>query len=282
VVELHRRRGGQVAAAGEAGDIRHVGLGTGGDEVVRGLDAAPVDLKRWPFDEPGAAADDLEAILSREVHILLLAHRLDDLALAGDERREVDRLSLRGDAWKSPLACPPAGLGRGKQRLRRDTADVHAGPANGVAFDHHDAQVSASSGDGGRERATAGTDDGQVVVVGIGVGAVAGARLDDALAPVPGPVQRSRDLRRRRAIGIERRASGAPVNVDIASPRRFERARHVLRTRRARHTGDPQLRPHRQHTPPSMRRQAATCSALSESSARTSVSSCVTRSSATR
>ena len=145
-VELHRGRGGQVAATGQAGDVGDVRLGAGGDEVMRGLDAPSVDVQCRPFDEACVAADELEAVLGRKVHVLLLPHRLDDLALAGDQRREVDgarvvvipgnRCCRRASGPRPRRAAPWTGCSRCSRTSRRR-----------VAFDHHDAQVPAARGD---------------------------------------------------------------------------------------------------------------------------------------
>ena len=140
-----------------------MGLGAGGDEVVSGVDPLPVDIERGPVDEGGAALDELEAVLGGEVDVLLLSHRLDDLALAGDQRGEVDRARVGGDPREPALPRPMARLGRGQQRLGRDAANVHARAADGAALDHRQAQVQAPRGDGGRERSAAGPDDDQVV-----------------------------------------------------------------------------------------------------------------------
>ena len=66
-------------------------LGAGRDEIVRRLDALAVNVQGGPIDEASAAIDELDVVLVREVEVLLLAYPFDDLALACDQHREVDR-----------------------------------------------------------------------------------------------------------------------------------------------------------------------------------------------
>ena len=201
-------------------------LGARRDEVVRGVDAPPVDLESGPVHESRVTVDELDVVLAREVDVLVAAHSLDDLSLAGDQGREVDRGRLGTDAREAPHARAVARLGRGEQRLGGNAADVHACAADRRALDHRHTELSAARGDRGRERAAARPDDRQVVVELIAGGSVAhnGQVAATAVAAVVGHQQ-----------GLE-----------------------------------------------SMRRHAATCSALSSSSARPSASSSATRGSAIR
>jgi hypothetical protein len=209
IVELHRRRRCQVAALGQPGNVRDVRLGTGGDEIVLSLDPPTIDVQGGAVEEARAAVEELDGVLVGEVDVLLLAHPLDDLALATDQRREVDRPGLSRDPGEAIHARPVARLGRRQQRLGRDAADVDARPADRAALDHRHTELAPSRRDRPGERTAARPDDRQVV----------------AVAVVVGP-------------------------------------------------------PHQQGL--SMRRHAATCSALSSSNARPSASSCATRSSAIR
>jgi hypothetical protein len=90
------------------------------------------------------------------------AHSVDDLPLAGDQRGEIDRPRLRGDAGEATLSGAMASLGRREQRLGRDATDVDASPADRPALDHDDAQFLAPRGDGGRERTATRADDREV------------------------------------------------------------------------------------------------------------------------
>lgn len=224
VIELHRRRRRQVAAVAQSRDGGDVRLGTRSDEILRGVDSPPVDLEAGPVDEARVALDELDGVLAREIDVLVLAHPLDDLPLAGDQIRELDRARLGSDAREAVQLRAVACLGRRKQRLGGNATDVHARPADRPALDHRHAQLPAARGDRRRKRAAPRPDDRQVVVE----------------VPTPGP----------RA--VDGRIAGGDAVVG-----------------------------HQQGLE-SVRRQAATCSALSSSSARPSASSSATRGSAIR
>jgi hypothetical protein len=66
------------------------------------------------------------------------AHRLDDLALTGDQGGEVDGACLGRDAGNAADAGAMARLGRGQQRLGGNAADVHARAADRAAVDDRD------------------------------------------------------------------------------------------------------------------------------------------------
>src|SRR2546427_1910680 len=77
--------------------------------------------------------------------------------LLGPHRRPVGLSIGRGDSPKSVMDPPVLCLGCADERLRRHTADVHAGPTERAAFDHGDvdAEVRGFNGSGEPRGATA-------------------------------------------------------------------------------------------------------------------------------
>ncbi len=74
IVECHRGRRRQVAAAGQSGHVvGYVRFGAGGDEVVRGVDPATIDVQREAVDEARMAAKDVDAVVGCDVTVLALA-----------------------------------------------------------------------------------------------------------------------------------------------------------------------------------------------------------------
>ena len=140
-------------------------LGARGDEIVRGLDAPAVDVQGGPVDEARVAVEELDAVLVREVDVLVAGacastiSRLPAISAA----KSTGPASVR-DAGEAGSRGAMARLGRRQQRLGRDAADVHARPADRAALDHRHAQLAAARCDRRRERAAARADDRQVVV----------------------------------------------------------------------------------------------------------------------
>ena len=48
-------------------------FGAGGDEVVRGVDPATIDVQRETVDETRVAVKDVDAVVGRDVEVLTLA-----------------------------------------------------------------------------------------------------------------------------------------------------------------------------------------------------------------
>src|SRR5205823_14190760 len=110
-------RGGrrQILAVGQPGNVGDVRSGARGHQIVGGLDAPAVDLQRGAVDEARVTGDDLEAVLLGEVEVLLPAQALDDLALAGNQRGEVDRPGTGVDDGEAVLARAVARLCGGQK-----------------------------------------------------------------------------------------------------------------------------------------------------------------------
>lgn len=96
----------------------------------------------------------------------MLAHVGDELVLLRDQRGEIRRTDVGREACEQMRRRAVVRLRAREQRLRWHTADVDARTADRCAFDHDDARTETGSVDRGGERATAGTDDCQVVIDG--------------------------------------------------------------------------------------------------------------------
>jgi hypothetical protein len=96
--------------------------GSGGDQVVRGLDPTVANRDRGARDEPGITGEQLDAVVGGEVEVLLLTQPAHDLVLTGDQRAEVDRARLGANPRKALLGGAVARLGGGQQRLGRDAS----------------------------------------------------------------------------------------------------------------------------------------------------------------
>ncbi len=112
---------------------RHLRPRARGDEDVLRGNAAPVDLDRMRVHHRRAAAQNLYA--GERQHALVHAVQACDLAvLVGDQRRPVEARLAHGPAVALRDLEVLAEVGRVREQLLRDAADVDAGAAEAIGL----------------------------------------------------------------------------------------------------------------------------------------------------
>src|SRR5207245_2008108 len=169
-LQRHRRRVVQVPGFGETWDPGCPGRGARGHhDLARRERTTTRKSNLATGDERSALLEQRDGRVGpQHVPVLRLPQLGHERILLGAYGRPIGLPISRGDSPKSVVDPAVLCLGGADERLRRHTADVHAGPTERAAFDHGDPGAEARTFDGsGKPRGAAPHDQEVELAAGL-------------------------------------------------------------------------------------------------------------------
>lgn len=161
------------AGVGKQGDVeepwkgRNGGTSAGGEEGSTGPDAPLANNDRFGIKETGRAADAFPAVVIDECLVLLRAECGNQRTLLVTQCGEINSIEAGLDATVGVSRGEMSEFCSAEKDLTWNTANIHAGAAKRVLFDHNDAGAQLSSLDCCSEAGATATDDQEICIEGV-------------------------------------------------------------------------------------------------------------------